>query len=311
MLTLQHLFSPTIINNTRAGVSRTYAGNNLDCCATIPVLGQYGSPLSFVPGRPVGSFNVGGISNGRFGGVFTDGMNVFTYTSPQFYNDLSWTKGRHTIKMGFAFERVQDNMEQQNRANGLWTFGSIRDMLTVNPNQFSADLPNTDGRRGQRQSIFGTYIQDDFRLRSNLTINVGVRYETTTVLKEVNGKVANLRYITDTAVSTGDPYFNNPTFKNFAPRLGFAYDPFKDGKTSIRGGIGMFDVPPLPYVFISLLPRSTPYFLQGTINDPPKSGFPKRGISVHALHFASHPCRAGTEPLVQDAVEPQYSAPVH
>ena len=194
LLTLQHLFSPTVINNTRAGVSRTYAGNNLDCCAKIPVLGQYGSPLSFVPGRPVGSFNVGGISNGRFGGVFTDGMNVFTYTSPQFYNDLSWTTGRHTIKMGFAFERVQDNMEQQNRANGLWTFGSIRDMLTVNPNQFSADLPNTDGRRGQRQSVMGAYVQDDFRLRSNLTINVGVRYETTTVLKEVNGKVANLRY---------------------------------------------------------------------------------------------------------------------
>ena len=65
-----------------------------------------------------------------------------------------------------------------------------------------------------------------------MTLNFGVRYETTTVLKEVNGKIANLRYITDPKVTTGDPYFNNPTFKNFAPRIGFSWDPFKDGKTA-------------------------------------------------------------------------------
>ena len=279
LLTLQHLFSPTLISNTRIGVSRTYAANNLDCCATIPLLEQYGGPNSFIPGRPIGRFDVGGLS-GRFGGVFSDGLNTFSYTSPQIYSDLSWTKGRHTIKMGYAMERVRSNMEQQNRANGLWTFGSIRDMLQVRPNQFSGDLPGTDGIRGQRQWVFGTYIQDDFRVRSNLTINIGVRYETTTVLKEVNGKIANLRYLTDPAATTGDPYFNNPTFKNFAPRIGFSWDPFKDGKTAIRGGWGFFDIPPLPYQFTSMIPRSAPFYIQGTINNPPASAFPGGGVSL-------------------------------
>ncbi len=297
LLTLQHLFSPTLINNTRVGVSRTYAANNLDCCATIPLLSQFGGPLSFVPGRPIGRFDVGGV-NGRWGGVFSDGLNTFAYTAPQFYNDLSWTKGRHAIKTGFAFERVQENMEQQSRINGLWTFGSIRDMLLVNPNQFSADLPGTDGQRGQRQSILAGYIQDDFRLRSNLTINMGVRYETTTVLKEVNGKIANLRYLTDPAATTGDPYFNNPTFKNFAPRLGFSWDPFKDGKTAIRGAVGMFDVPPLPYVFVNILPRSAPNNVQGTVPNPANSTFPNNGISLfrpsnsQATHVEFNPGRS-------------------
>ena len=279
VLTLQHLFSPTLVNNTRVGISRTLAGNNIDCCATVP--GLTDPTLSFVPGQPVGAFNVGGLA-GQFGGPGTGGLNLFAYTAPQAYDDLSWTKGSHTIRTGFAFERVLDNLDERNRINGLWSFGSIRDMLLLNPNQFSADLPSTDGIRGQRNSIIAGYVQDDYRLRPNLTLNLGVRYEMDTVVKEVNGKIANLRYITDPKVSTGDPYYHNPTFKNFAPRLGFAWDPFKDGKTAIRGGMGMFDIIPLPYIFISLIPRSTPYYIQGTLTNPSPSLFPGKGVSLFA-----------------------------
>ena len=133
-----------------------------------------------------------------------------------------------------------------------------------NPTQFSAQFPGTDGIRGQRNSIIGGYIQDDFRIRPNLTLNLGVRYDMSTVIKEVNGKLGNLRNITDTKVTIGDPYYNNPTFKNFAPRIGFAWDPFKDGKTAIRGGVGMFDIIPLPYLFVSIVPRSAPFYLEGS-----------------------------------------------
>ena len=101
-------------------------------------------------------------------------------------------------------------------------------------------------------------------MRSNLTLNLGVRYEMGTVIKEVNGKLANLRNLTDPTATIGDPYYNNPTLKNFAPRIGFAWDPFKDGKTAVRGGFGMFDIVPLPYLFQSRMPRSPPFFLQGT-----------------------------------------------
>ncbi len=297
VLSLQHIFSPSVINNSRVGVTRTYAGNNIDCCVKVPALADLS--IGFVPGQPVGSFNVTGISGSSlWGGIGVGGLNNFYYTAPQYYDDLSWNRGRHSIRAGFAFERVMDNLDERNRPNGLWTFGSIKDMLLVNPNQFSAQFPGTDGIRGQRNSIIAGYIQDDFRLRPNLTINLGVRYEMDTVIKEVNGKIANLRSIYDTKVSTGDPYYNNPTFKNFAPRVGFAWDPFKDGKTAIRGGVGMFDIIPLPYLFVSLVPRSAPYYLEGSIANPPSSSFPSQAFNlltlatVQATHIEFNPSRS-------------------
>jgi hypothetical protein len=302
VLSLQHLFTPSLINNTRLGVTRTYAGNNIDCCVTLPALSDLS--LSFVPGVPVGTFNVTGISSpvSLWGGIGQGGLNNFWYTAPQFYNDLSWTKGRHSIRTGFAFERVLDNLDERNRPNGLWTFPSIAAMLQVQPTQFSAQFPGTDGIRGLRNSIFGGYVQDDFRIRPNFTLNLGVRYDMSTVIKEVNGKLGNLRNITDAKVTPGDPYYNNPTFKNFAPRVGFAWDPFKDGKTAIRGGVGMFDIIPLPHVFVSIVPRSAPYYLEGSVTNttavPLAPAFPGNALSLLSLttiqgtHIEFNPDRA-------------------
>src|SRR2546427_6616822 len=302
VLSLQHVFSPTLINNSRAGITRTWAGNELDCCVKLPLLDDLS--LSFVPGVPVGTFNVTGIAapTSLWGGVGQGGLNKFFYTAPQFYNDLCWTRGRHSIRTGFAFERVLDNLDERNRPNGLWTFPSIAAMLQVQPTQFSAQFPGTDGIRGLRNSIFGGYIQDDYRIRPHLTINLGVRYDMATVIKEVNGKIGNLRYITDAKVSTGDPYYNNPTLKNFAPRTGFSWDPFKDGKTAIRGGVGMFDIIPLPHIFVSIVPRSAPYYQEGSVSDsavtPLAPAFPGQALrlltasTIQATHIEFNPSRS-------------------
>src|SRR5262249_36665183 len=79
------------------------------------------------------------------------------------------------------------------------------------------------------------------------TLNVGVRYDFGSVEKEVNGKISNFRTLFpggDLAATgqyvLGDPLYQNPTKKDFAPRLGFAWQPFSSGKTSIRGGVGLF-----------------------------------------------------------------------
>ena len=97
-------------------------------------------------------------------------------------------------------------------------------------------------------------------MRSNLTINLGVRYDMSTVVSEVNGKIASLRNLTDPTVTVGSPYYQNPTLKNFAPRIGFAWDPFKDGRTAIRGGVGMFDILPLPNLLVNLFSRTAPFY---------------------------------------------------
>jgi hypothetical protein len=257
--------------------------------------------LGFLPGANVGQIQVGGLGSGAlWGGVGAAGYNLFGYTAPQFYDDLSWTKGRHSMRVGFGFERVHDNLDERNRPLGLWTFGSIRNLLTNVPDQFSSQFIGTDTVRGQRNSIVAGYFQDDFRIRPNLTLNLGVRYEIDTVLKEVQGKIGNLRNLTDPKVTTGDPFYHNPTLKNFAPRIGFAWDPFRDGKTAIRGGIGMFDIIPLPYLFVFLFPRTAPFFLQGTINAPqltgadfPKGAFPLLTPSTsQAIHTEFDPHRS-------------------
>ena len=97
--------------------------------------------------------------------------------------------------------------------------------------------------------MYGGYVEDDIRLKKDLTLNLGVRYEMSTVPYEVNGKFANLRTLSSTQIYTGGPLFRNPTKKNFEPRVGLAWDPFGTGKTSVRAGFGMFDVLPLTYQF--------------------------------------------------------------
>jgi len=97
-------------------------------------------------------------------------------------------------------------------------------------------------------------------------VNMGLRYEMVTVPTEINGKLANLRSLSDAAPHLGDPFFSNPTTKNFEPRIGFAWDPFKNGKLAVRGGAGLFDVLPLPYQFILMTTQAAPFFSYTSIS---------------------------------------------
>jgi outer membrane receptor protein involved in Fe transport len=82
-----------------------------------------------------------------------------------------------------------------------------------------------------RQTYLGAYIQDDFKVRPNLTLNFGLRYEFAVVLTEAHNKIANLRNLTDPTPTLGNPYYRNPTKRDFEPRIGFAWDPAGNGKT--------------------------------------------------------------------------------
>src|SRR5260370_42278348 len=84
----------------------------------------------------------------------------------------------------------------------------------------------------------------------------------TPVPTEVQGKLTNLRMLTLNAPPSfhGSPYFRNPTKKDFEPRIGFAWDPFRDGKTSVRGAFGFFDFLPLPAAFSLMIDHSEPFY---------------------------------------------------
>src|SRR6202035_1412346 len=159
--------------------------------------------------------------------------------------------------------------------NGIWNFADVPSFLTNSPSKFAGGIASTTTPRNFRQSLVGVYLQDDWRFRSNLTLNLGLRYEMTTVPTETQGKLVNLRNITDplpvcgvnvTGCSGAGPLYSNPTLHNVEPRIGFAWDPFSNGKMAVRGGAGLFDVLPLPYQFILLTTQAAPFFQYTSIN---------------------------------------------
>jgi len=135
-----------------------------------------------------------------------------------------------------------------------------------------------------------------------LTLNIGLRYEMATVPSDSHGRLATLRNLQDSQPHLGDPYFSNPTLRNFEPRLRFAWDPLRNGKATVRSGFGMFDVLPLPYEFelLSLfaapvLPTRRPY--QSTAKHIPKNcGFagPPRIPGRCAMSMCNRILRATT-----------------
>jgi hypothetical protein len=260
-----HTFSLTAFNSFRAGFARTVASNNTVLTEMNSALKN--PALAFIPGLQPGTITVSGLTLFS-GGINGPDPNDFHYNSYQVYDDFILVKGTHSFKFGGVFERMQDNFFAGFTTDGAFTFSSVANFMANIPATFSGLLPTSDNTRGIRQSLAGAYAQDSIRLRSNLTVNLGVRYEMSTVPSEINGKMATLRNITDPQVTVG-PMFNNPTLKDFSPRVGVAWDPFKDGKTSVRAGFGIYDALPLAYLFANRFPRTPPFFESGSVNYTP------------------------------------------
>ncbi len=202
---------------------------------------------------------------------------------------------------------MQSNNFMRFTEDGRFVYDSVQDFLTNNPLVYSVQLPSGESERGIRQSLFGAYVQDDWRIRHNLTLNYGIRYEITTVPTEVHGQLSTLRSMTDATVHLGNPLFYNPTLKDFSPRLGFSWDPYGAGKTAVRGGFGIYDVLPLPYLTLISAAGSAPYTIEPTLVRPGAGTFPTVAysaalaavtqgplVSERVSYFDPHPPRSLT-----------------
>jgi hypothetical protein len=265
-----HIFSPAVVNSFRIGFSRAVTDNNNGISAINPL--SKDPSLGAVPGRFAASVAVSGLT-GFSGGVNGDSRYEYFWNSYQAYDDAFYTRGSHFLKFGAAFERVQLNQTVLSDQNGGFFFGSLEGFLTNQPTRFEVGLPNSVNERGLRQSVLGLYAQDDWHWRPNLTVNLGLRWEMATVPTEVHNALASLQNITDAVQRLGSPYFSNPTLHNFEPRVGFAWDPFGDGKTALRSGFGMFDVLPLPYQFSLLISKQSPFYKHGSARPLPAGSF--------------------------------------
>jgi hypothetical protein len=316
-----HVISPAVINNARVGYNRNAVTNYLPISAI--------NPASADPS--FGAFPGGDNPSTRISGGFTSlspglngGFSFHTWNSTQFYDDAFVTHGNHALKFGFAMENMRYNFFQKYNPQGIWRFTSLQKFLTNKPNSLEGGgLLDRDTPRALRQTIYGGYVQDDWHLRHNLTLNLGFRYEMATVLKEVQGKLTNIANITDAQPYCGTtdpsltliagqpgctgaaPYYSNPTSHNFEPRLGFAWDPRGDGKMAVRGGFAIFDILPLPGYFYTQQGIETPFFLVGTVASTvanPLPGIGVLGSDPNSAYSRMLPPQAGCKSPTQDCV---------
>jgi TonB dependent receptor len=163
---------------------------------------------------------------------------------------------------------------------GVYAFDNLHALLlgtTSTPDGFAAVQPGQDGYRGFRQSFFGLYGQDDFKVSQRLTLNLGLRWEASTDPKDVNGRMSNLLNLRDPITGAPVAYCgSNPTpgcgptilkgsyfgvtKKDFQPRIGLAWQLSESGTTVLRAGFGIYHDHVLPYSYANFVSRQPPFY---------------------------------------------------
>jgi len=255
---LAHTFtiSPSMVNEVRIGFSRNHYRDN------IPSYGQSYPPAGLaVPGVPDNS-TVNGLTLFQPSGYIRIGEPGYTptfSTSQEFqYGDtLSIIHGKHTIKVGPQVRFSQFNLFQVGQPRGRFGFSGeftadnpssgdgsgngLADMLLGTP---TTSVISTLTYFGNRQRTFGGFIQDDYKITSTLTLNLGLRYDYTTPITEAHNRQSNFNFATGQIVVAGQGGASDGLVStdkdDFAPRIGLAWSPFKSHKTVIRSGYGRF-----------------------------------------------------------------------
>jgi hypothetical protein len=265
----QHLFSARVLNVARGAVNRTNRTD--DFVSTIPIPQN----LYFTTDPHFGSIT---ITTGITGPGTTATTPVdYTQTLYQLSDTLTVSSSRHTAKFGADFQRYHFDGFSYSRYGGEFRFTSLQNFLRGTVNRFTGNLPGTDTRRNMRQNYVAMFAQDEWRPASNLTLNYGLRYEFITIPYDTDGRVAGLLSFNDLeskpdGITPGSDLFKNPSKLDFAPRLGAAWNPFGDQKTSIKGGAGLFYQPLTTSYYRGTTFRIYPYFAGVDIRTVPTFG---------------------------------------
>jgi len=275
-LSENHVFTPNFYNSFRVGANRVVAQSLIKTPGPNP-LGSSTS-LGAVPGLDAPLIAVGSGVTAFTGGVVGGSAVNYGFTTPQLTDDVVIVKGNQQLKFGFAVERIQSNILIASYNYGNFTFTSLPGFLTNYPSKVSiTTTPPT--AIDLRQSVYGAYGEDSWKVMKNFTVTAGIRYEPVEVPTETKGRLANLTNISGTN-QLGNPLFANPSYKNFEPRAGFSYSPaMSNGKTVLSGGYGIFDVLPQTWMFNLQLSQVGPYQLNLSVSNPGQGTFPNGAIA--------------------------------
>jgi hypothetical protein len=236
----QHVFSPTILNTARVGYSR----------ASFFFTGQ--TPVNlpgWVTGAPIGAVVIGGgtalngasqisLAGTNAGSNLSAVRNLFTYD-----DHVAFTHGIHQFEAGVWFQRIQANDNLAQYQYGQASFGSLSSFLQGKISTFTV-IPSPTAL-GWRSLESAGFVQDAIKLRPNLELRIGFRFESTNGWNESHGRASN--YVFANGVIQTSPQVGNSVFtKNRAkflpqPRVGLAWDPFGKSKTVIHAGFGIYN----------------------------------------------------------------------
>ena len=261
--------SPTVVNHLTIGFNRVYTANQ-----GLSVNGSDWEKVLGIPGASGPTFPQMRFDGAQYGiGYSMFGSNSFSIQVPNalvFADSLSWTRGKHAFQVGFDWRSYQYSLENTGIESPNYVFNSRETAfapVTQDPNASNTgdpiasfllglpdeeDLTVTSHFSRWAQNYFAGYFQDDFKARRNLTLNLGLRWDIETPRHEATGAQSVLSLTAANALSPGQPgalvYGKSATgadtyFKNFGPRIGFAWSPYDNSKTVVRGGYSIYYAP--------------------------------------------------------------------
>ncbi|MGB8438419.1 MAG: TonB-dependent receptor [Candidatus Acidiferrales bacterium] len=249
-----HIFSPSLANTVRIGYNRIHL------IFTPTALNPADYDITLPPGAPVGVGipNIDVLGDVQFGGPVAEPQGRGD-TTVVLNDTLSWLKGRHSMAFGGEIRRAYNNNIAENI--GSFTFPTMADFIADQASAFTVLLGAGNDRI--LQPSVGVFAQDSFKWKPNFTINFGLRYEWDSTPSEAMGRFTNFDLTTGTLFPANQPFHTNN--KNFEPRIGFAWDPFKDGKTSVRAAYAILSQDPTTNI-VSPLSGNPPFAFPISVN---------------------------------------------